>query len=35
LEEGKYVKLLCWEGKDAAKITISEAIQRYKKSIDV
>jgi inorganic pyrophosphatase len=35
LEEGKYVKLLGWEGKDAAKIMISEAIQRYKKSIGV
>jgi inorganic pyrophosphatase len=29
LEEGKYVKLLGWEGKDAAKIMISEAIKRY------
>jgi inorganic pyrophosphatase len=35
LEEGKYVKLLAWEGKDAAKIMISEAIQRYNKSIDI
>jgi inorganic pyrophosphatase len=35
LEEGKYVKLLGWEGKNAAKIMISEAIQRYNKSIDV
>jgi hypothetical protein len=34
LEEGKYVKLLGWEGKDAAKIMISEAIKRYNKSID-
>jgi inorganic pyrophosphatase len=35
LEEGKYVKLLGWEGKDAAKRMISEAIKRYNKSIDV
>ena len=35
LEEGKYVKLLRWEGKDAAKILISEAIKQYNKSIDV
>jgi inorganic pyrophosphatase len=35
LEEGKYVKLLRWEGKDAAKIMISEAIKRYNKNIDV
>jgi inorganic pyrophosphatase len=35
LEEGKYVKLLGWEGKDAAKKMISEAIKRYNKSIDV
>ena len=35
LEEGKYVKLLGWEGKDAAKTMISEAIKRYNKSIDV
>ena len=37
LEEGKYVKLLGWEGKDAAKVMISEAIKRYNKSaaIDV
>ena len=35
LEEGKYVKLLGWEGKDAAKIMISKAIIRYNKSIDV
>ena len=34
LEEGKYVKLLGWEGKDAAKIMIPEAIRRYDKSID-
>ena len=27
LEKGKYVKLLGWEGKDAAKIMISEAIK--------
>jgi len=33
LEEGKYVKLLGWEGKDGAKIMISEAIKRYNKSI--
>ena len=32
LEEGKYVKLLGWEGKDAPKIMISEAIKRYNKS---
>jgi inorganic pyrophosphatase len=35
LEEGKYVKLLGWEGKDVAKIIISEAIKRYNKSVDV
>ena len=35
LEEGKYVKLLGWEGKDAAKVMISKAIIRYNKSIDV
>ena len=29
LEEGKYVKVAGWEGKDAAKIKISEAIRRY------
>jgi inorganic pyrophosphatase len=29
LEEGKYVKLLGWQGKDAAKIMISDAIERY------
>jgi len=29
------VKLLGWEGKDAAKKMISEAIIRYNKSIDV
>jgi inorganic pyrophosphatase len=34
LKEGKYVKLLGWEGKDAAKRMISEAIKRYNKSID-
>jgi hypothetical protein len=28
LEEGKYVKVVGWEGKDAAKIRISEAIRR-------
>ena len=33
LEEGKYVKLLNWEGKDAAKIMIFEGIKRYIKSI--
>jgi inorganic pyrophosphatase len=35
LEEGKYVKLLGWEGKDAAKLMISEAIKRYNKRVDV
>ena len=35
LEEGKYVKILGWEGKDAAKGMISKAIIRYNKSIDV
>jgi inorganic pyrophosphatase len=34
LEEGKYVKLLGWEGKDVAKIMISEAINRYYKGVD-
>jgi inorganic pyrophosphatase len=28
LEEGKYVKIAGWEGKDAAKLRISEAIKR-------
>jgi inorganic pyrophosphatase len=35
LEEGKYVKLLGWQGRDLAKIMISEAIKRYNKSIDL
>jgi inorganic pyrophosphatase len=35
LEEGKYVKLLGWEGKDAAKVMISKAIIRYNNRIDV
>jgi inorganic pyrophosphatase len=30
LEEGKYVKIKGWEGKDAAKLKITEAIKRYK-----
>jgi inorganic pyrophosphatase len=29
LEEGKFVKIAGWEGKDAAKLRISEAIKRY------
>ena len=33
LEEGKYVKILGWEGQDAAKVMISKAIIRYNKSI--
>jgi inorganic pyrophosphatase len=35
LEEGKYVKVGGWEGKDAAKIKISEGIQSYNRKIDV
>ncbi|MFY9796875.1 MAG: inorganic diphosphatase [Candidatus Nitrosopolaris sp.] len=35
LEEGKYVKVAGWEGKDATKIRISEAIRRYNRKIDV
>ena len=35
LEEGKYVKVAAWEGKDTAKIMISEAIKRYGIRIDV
>jgi inorganic pyrophosphatase len=35
LEEGKYVKVVGWEGKDAAKIRISVAIRRYNRKIDV
>jgi inorganic pyrophosphatase len=35
LEEGKYVKLVGWRGRDPAKIMISEAIKRYNKSIDL
>jgi len=35
LEEGKYVKVEGWGGKDAAKIKISEAIKRYNRKIDV
>jgi inorganic pyrophosphatase len=31
LEEGKYVKIVGWEGKDAAKLRISKAIKRYNK----
>ena len=34
LEEGKYVKVAGWEGKDTAKIMISEAIKRYNRRID-
>ncbi|HXX97162.1 MAG TPA: inorganic diphosphatase [Candidatus Bathyarchaeia archaeon] len=34
LEERKCVKLLGWQGKDAAKVMISEAIKRYNKSAD-
>jgi inorganic pyrophosphatase len=30
LEEGKYVKIIGWEGSDAAKLKITEAIKRYK-----
>jgi inorganic pyrophosphatase len=29
LEEGKYVRVAGWEGKDAAKLMISKAIKRY------
>jgi inorganic pyrophosphatase len=29
LEEGKYVKIVGWARKDAAKLMISEAIKRY------
>ncbi len=29
LEEGKYVKVKSWEGKDAAKLKISDAMKRY------
>jgi hypothetical protein len=35
LEEGKYVKVVGWEGRDAAKIMISEAIRRYNRKNDV
>jgi inorganic pyrophosphatase len=35
LEEGKYVKVAGWEGIDAAKIKISEAIRRYKRANEV
>jgi inorganic pyrophosphatase len=35
LEEGKYVKVAGWEGIDAAKIMISEAIRRYKRANEV
>jgi len=35
LEEGKYVKVVGWEGKDAAKLMISEAIKRYNRRVDV
>ncbi|MFZ0511859.1 MAG: inorganic diphosphatase [Candidatus Nitrosopolaris sp.] len=35
LEEEKYVKMAGWEGKDAAKLKISEAIKRYNRRIDV
>ncbi|MDQ6667582.1 MAG: inorganic diphosphatase, partial [Thermoproteota archaeon] len=35
LEEGKYVKLEGWEGKDAAKIEISDGIKRYNRKFDV
>ena len=35
LEEGKYVKILGWEGKDSAKVMISKAIIRYNESSDV
>jgi inorganic pyrophosphatase len=35
LEEGKYVKVKGWGGKDATKIRISEGIKRYKRGIDV
>jgi inorganic pyrophosphatase len=30
LEEGKYVKIIGWEGRDAAKLKITEALKRYK-----
>jgi inorganic pyrophosphatase len=35
LEEGRYVKIAGWEGKDAAKLRISEAIKRYNRRMDV
>ena len=35
LEEGKYVNVVSWEGKDAAKLMISEAIKRYNRRVDV
>jgi len=35
LEEGKYVKILGWEGNNAAKVMISKAMIRYNKSINV
>jgi inorganic pyrophosphatase len=35
LEEGKYVKVAGWDGKDTAKKMISEAIKRYNRRIDV
>ena len=34
LVEGKYVKLEGWEGKEAAKIKISDGIKRYNRKID-
>ena len=30
LEKAKYVKIIGWEGKDAAKLKITEAIKKYK-----
>jgi len=35
LEEGKYVRVTDWEGKDAAKLKIFQAIKRYNRKIDV
>jgi inorganic pyrophosphatase len=35
LEEGKYVKIAGWEGKDSAKLMISEAIKRYNRRVEV
>ena len=34
LVEGKYVKVEGWEGKDSAKIKISDGIKRYNRKFD-